>query len=102
MAKKLYVGGLPYSTTKEELEELFAGAGVVESAAVILDRDTKESKGFGFIEMATEEEAEKAITMFNEFDLGGRKLKVNEARPQEERRPMGGGNQGGGYNRNRY
>lgn len=96
MAKKLYVGGLPYATTEAELQELFAQAGTVESVAIIMDRDSGRSKGFGFVEMATEEEAQKAIQMFHEYELGGRKLTVNEARPMEKRENRGGGG------RNRY
>ncbi|MFA5843075.1 MAG: RNA-binding protein [Candidatus Gracilibacteria bacterium] len=87
MAKKLYVGGLPYRTTDEELKTTFAAAGTVESAVVITDRMTGRSKGFGFVEMATEEEAQAAIEMFNGKDLGGRNITVNEARPLEERPP---------------
>lgn len=89
MAKKLYVGGLPYETTQQELSDLFAGAGAVESATIITDKMTGRSKGFGFVEMSTDEEAEKAISMFDGKDFGGRSLTVNEARPKEER-PMGG------------
>lgn len=83
--KKLYVGGIPYSTTNEELKAHFEGAGVVESAVIILDKMTRRSKGFGFVEMATAEEAEKAISMFHDQELGGRRLTVNLAKPMEER-----------------
>lgn len=85
MAKKLYVGGLPYSTTDNELKDLFAQAGVVESAIIIMDRATNRSKGFGFVEMSTDEEAQKAIDMFDKQDFNGRNLTVNEARPLEDR-----------------
>lgn len=97
MSKKLYVGGLPYEVTQEELQELFAKAGTVESAVVIMDKFTGNSKGFGFVEMATEEEAQKAIETFDGHELGGRTIKVNEARPMSERPPRrGGGGFGGG------
>ncbi|OGY88816.1 MAG: hypothetical protein A2927_00285 [Candidatus Komeilibacteria bacterium RIFCSPLOWO2_01_FULL_45_10] len=85
MAKKLYVGSLSYDTTEEGLKEAFSQAGTVESAAVISDRMSGRSKGFGFVEMSTEEEAQKAIEMFNGQELDGRKIVVNEARPMEER-----------------
>ncbi len=99
----MYVGGLNYETTKETVEELFAQAGTVEDAAIIMDRERNDnhSKGFGFVTMATEEEAKKAIEMFNGYELEGRKLIVNEARPREER-PAGGGYNGGGQGRGRY
>ena len=85
MEKKLYVGGLPYSTTEEELKEAFSAAGNVTSAVIITDRMSGRSKGFGFVEFETEEEAAKAIEMFHESEMGGRKIIVNEARPREER-----------------
>jgi len=85
MAKKLYVGGLPYSTNDEELRTHFAQAGTVESASVVTDRETGRSRGFGFVEMASDEEAQKAIEMFNDSDLGGRNITVNEARPKTDR-----------------
>ncbi|KKU44415.1 MAG: RNP-1 like protein RNA-binding protein, Glycine-rich [Parcubacteria group bacterium GW2011_GWB1_46_8] len=91
---KLYVGGLSYDTTQQTLQDTFAQAGTVTSATIIIDRMTGRSKGFGFVEMATEEEAKKAIEMFNGKELEGRTLTVNEARPLEAR-PSGGG----GYNR---
>lgn len=84
MAKKLYVGNLGYSVTDDQLSELFAGAGKVESAVVITDRQTGRSKGFGFVEMSTEKGAEKAIATFNGKDFQGRDMVVNEARPREE------------------
>ncbi len=97
MAKKLYVGGLPYATTQEELGEAFAQAGKVESAIIITDKMSGRSKGFGFVEMATDEDAQKAIEMFNGKDFSGRTLTVNEARPMEPRAPRGGnGGFGGG------
>jgi RNA recognition motif-containing protein len=85
MAKKLYIGGLPYATTEEELKDAFSKAGSVESAIIIMDRATGRSKGFGFVEFSTEEEAQAAIEMFNDQDFNGRNLTVNEARPLEER-----------------
>lgn len=85
MAKKLFVGGLPYSTRDNDLKEAFGEAGSVESAMIIMDRATGRSKGFGFVEMSTEEEAQKAIEMFNGKDFDGRRIVVNEARPMEER-----------------
>lgn len=100
MGTKLYVGSLPYSTTEQELQELFAQHGSVQSAKVITDRYTGQSRGFGFVEMATAEDAQKAITALNGTPLGGRTLVVNEARPQEKRSFSGGG--GGGGDRNRW
>jgi len=95
MAKRLFVGSLPYSTTGQQLQELFAQAGVVESATVISDRYSGRSKGFGFVEMGSEEEAKKAIEMFNGYNLDGRAIVVNEAKPQEDRGNRGGGGGGG-------
>lgn len=86
MSAKLFVGSLPYSTTDEELSEMFAGVGTVESAKVIFDRDTQRSKGFGFVEMSTEEEAQAAIKQFDGSDMGGRRIVVNIARPMTPRR----------------
>lgn len=102
MAKKLYVGGLPYSTTEDELREAFAQAGSVDSASIIMDRMSGRSKGFGFVEMTSDEEAQKAIELWNGKDFGGRTLTVNEARPMEERprnnfRSNDRGGNGGGY-----
>lgn len=94
MGTKLYVGSLPYSTTEQQLNELFSQYGTVQSAKVITDRYTGQSRGFGFVEMATGEEAQKAIAALNGSSLGGRTLVVNEARPQEKR-PFGGGGGGG-------
>lgn len=89
MEKKLYVGGLSYNTTEDELREMFAQAGTVESATIIQDRTTGRSKGFGFVEMATAEEAQKAVEMWNGKEAGGRTLTVNPARPMEPRAPRG-------------
>lgn len=86
MAKKLYVGGLSYDTAEDGLKELFSQAGSVTSATIIMDRMSGRSKGFGFVEMSSDQEAEKAIEMFNGKDLDGRSITVNEARPQEPRR----------------
>jgi len=85
MASKLYVGGLPYSTTNEELEAAFSKAGNVVSATVIMDKMSGRSKGFGFVEMSTEDEAKAAIDMFNGQDFGGRNISVSEARPMQPR-----------------
>jgi len=95
VSTKLYVGSLPYSTTDQQLSEVFSQYGTVQSAKVITDRYTGQSRGFGFVEMATNEEAQKAIAALNGSQLGGRTLVVNEARPQEKR-PFGGGGGGGG------
>ncbi len=92
--KKLYVGGLPYSVTDGTLQELFAAHGTVESATVIMDRMTSRSKGFGFVEMSSQEEAQAAIDKLNGTDLEGRNITVNEAKPRE---PRTGGGGGGGY-----
>ena len=101
MAKKLYVGGLPYSTTEEALKEYFSQAGSVDTATIIIDKMSGRSKGFGFVEMTTDEDAQKAIEQFNGVEFEGRKLTVNEARPMEPRAPrqggFGGGNRGGGF-----
>ncbi len=97
MATKLYVGNLSFRTTSEDLREAFASVGTVESATVIEDRDTGRSRGFGFVEMATPEEAAAAIEQFNGKDLGGRNLTVNEAKPRTERAGGGGGGGRGGY-----
>lgn len=85
MAKKLYVGNLPYSATDESLKTTFAEAGTVDTATVITDRASGRSKGFGFVEMSTDEEANKAIEMFNGKEIDGRAIVVNEARPLEDR-----------------
>jgi len=102
MATKLYVGNLSFRTTSEDLREAFASVGTVESATVIEDRDTGRSRGFGFVEMATPEEAAAAIEQFNGKDLGGRNLTVNEAKPRTERAGGGGGRGGYGGGRGGY
>jgi len=99
METKIYVGNLSFSTTEDELKELFAQAGPVVSVALIKDRDSGQSKGFAFIEMSNQADAEKAIQMFNGKPFGNRELKVNIARPKEERGSGGYGRGGGGYNR---
>jgi cold-inducible RNA-binding protein len=99
MATKLYVGNLPFQTTSDELRDHFAQAGNVESASVVEDRMTGRSRGFGFVEMATPEEAAAAIEQLNGKEFAGRNLTVNEARPRTDRGPgggYGGGNRGGG------
>jgi len=98
MGNKLYVGGLPYSVTEGRLEEIFAEYGSVTSARVISDKFTGQSRGFGFVEMNSSEEAQKAIEALNGTQLDGRTLVINEAKPQE-RRPDGGGGGGGGNRR---
>lgn len=102
MEVKLYVGNLAFSTTEEEIKALFAQAGTVTDAALIKDRDTGSSKGFAFVTMSSQQEADNAIKMFNGYTLANRELKVNPARPREEsgfgNRGGGGyGNRGGGY-----
>jgi RNA recognition motif-containing protein len=101
MSKKLYVGNLAFQTTNLDLQQLFGQAGTVESAQIIEDRDTGQSKGFGFVEMSTEAEAASAIDQFNGKEVGGRMLKVNEAKPRENRSGGGGGRNFGG-NRGGY
>ncbi len=93
MGKKLYVGNLPFSVTDESLSAKFSTIGSVDSAKIIMDRDSGRSKGFGFVEMTNDEEADKAVNELNGADFDGRALKVSEARPQEER--SGGGGRGG-------
>ncbi len=83
MKKKLYVGNLSYDTTEESLKETFEEAGTVESCDIITDRRTGKSKGFGFVEMSSEEEAEKALDMFNDTEIDGRSVKVDEAKPKQ-------------------
>ena len=100
MSTKLYIGNLAFQTTSQELQELFAQAGTVESASVVEDRMTGRSRGFAFVEMSTKEEATAAIDQFNGKELGGRALKVNEAKPRENR--AGGGGRGFGGNRGGY
>ena len=96
MGTKLYVGNLSYNTNGPDLEQLFAQYGTVKSAEVISDRDTGRSKGFGFVQMGTDEEAQAAIAALDGQDLDGRALKVNEAKPKENRSGGGGGGYGGG------
>ncbi|MFQ5849531.1 MAG: RNA recognition motif domain-containing protein [Candidatus Binatia bacterium] len=102
MNNKLYVGGLPYSTTERQLEEIFSAYGTVESARVITDKFTGRSRGFGFVEMSSGEEAQKAVEALNGTQLDGRTLTVNEARPQEKRSGFGGGGRGPGGGGNRW
>jgi RNA recognition motif-containing protein len=107
MPSKLYVGNLAYSVTNGDLEQLFSQAGTVQSAAVIMDKFSGQSKGFGFVEMANADEASKAIAQFNESELKGRNIKVNEAKPRESsfgggNRSGGGGGGGGDRGRNRW
>src|SRR5438309_4394608 len=94
MGRRLYVGNLAWAVTDQDLQDLFAEAGKVESSQVIVDRETNRSRGFGFVEMATDEEADKAITKFNGKDLKGRAIRVNEAQQR-----TGGGGGGGGEHR---
>ncbi len=95
METKLYVGNLSYATTEDELRNLFSQAGTVTDVALIKDRDSGQSKGFAFVTMDSQEDANKAIQQFNGYSLGNRELKVNPARPREDR-PQGGGFRGGG------
>jgi RNA recognition motif-containing protein len=95
MANKLYIGNLPFSTTNEELQQAFSQAGQVVEAIVMADKMTGRSRGFGFVTMADQESANKAIEMFNGKDFSGRVIVVNEARPMEQRAPRGGGFGGG-------
>ena len=96
MGSKLYVGGLPYSATEQQLSDLFAAHGTVASARIIADKFTGQSRGFGFVEMSSDSEAKAAITALNGSDMGGRSLTVNEAKPMEQRSGGGGGFGGGG------
>jgi RNA recognition motif-containing protein len=96
VAKKLYVGNLSYDTSDSMLQEMFEAYGAVQSAQVIMDRDTGRSKGFGFVEMGSDQEAQAAITGLNGKEAGGRSLTVNEARPREDRGGGGRGGYGGG------
>jgi len=103
MSTKLYVGNLAFQTTNQELEQLFGQAGTVQSASVVEDRDTGRSRGFAFVEMSSQEEATSAIEQLNGKEIGGRALKVNEAKPRENRGGSGRGfsdNRGGGYGGN--
>ena len=96
MSMKLYVGNLSFNTSNSDLQELFASVGTVESASVVEDRDTGRSRGFGFVEMSSKEEGERAIDELNGKEVDGRELKVNEAKPRESRPGGGGGGYGGG------
>lgn len=107
MSMKLYVGNLSFNTGSAELEQLFAGIGAVESASVVEDRITGRSRGFGFVEMASADDGNKAIAELDGTDFDGRQIKVNEAKPREDRGSFGGGggrggNRGGGGGRNRW
>jgi cold-inducible RNA-binding protein len=107
MPSKLYVGNLAYTVSNSDLEELFSQVGQVQSVAVITDKFSGQSKGFGFVEMANAEDASKAIQQFNDRELKGRNIKVNEAKPRESsfggnNRSGGGGGGGGGGGRNRW
>jgi cold-inducible RNA-binding protein len=111
MESKLYVGNLSYNTTEDDLRTLFSQAGEIKEISLIMDRETRRPKGFGFVEMANQVDAEKAIQMFNEYEIDGRKITVNIARPREERGSSGGnrgnfgrsrGGYGGGGSRRRY
>jgi cold-inducible RNA-binding protein len=92
MSMKLYVGNLAYQTSSDDLQQLFAKAGTVETASVVEDRETGRSRGFGFVEMSSKEEGNAAIQQFNGHEIGGRALNVNEAKPRENRNGGGGGN----------
>lgn len=100
MGSKLYVGNLPYSATEQSLREAFAASGTVETVSLITDRDTGQSKGFAFVEMASASEAQAATSAMNGQMLGGRQIKVNEAKPRESR--GGAGNGASGFARRRY
>jgi RNA recognition motif-containing protein len=103
MSNKLYVGNLSFRVTSEDLQEYFAGAGTVESANIVMDRETGRSRGFGFVEMASDEDASNAIAQFNGQEYDGRSMVVNEARPREDGGGGGrGGNRGGGGGRGGY
>ncbi|MBC7534036.1 MAG: RNA-binding protein [Oligoflexus sp.] len=102
MVKKLYVGGLSYGTTEDALHDLFSQAGQVDSVKVITDRDTGRSKGFAFVEMSTDAAAQDAISKYDGKEFDGRRLTVNEAKPQAPRSGPSGGGGGGGGSRNRW
>ena len=101
MARKLYVGNLPFNTTDQDLQSLFAGAGTVESVNLMRDMATGRARGFAFVEMASDEEAQQAISLLNDRDFGGRNLTVNEARPKTSSGGGGGFGGGGGNGRRR-
>jgi RNA recognition motif-containing protein len=102
MGRKLYVGNLPYSATEDSLRQAFSKAGPVDSVSIVMDRDTGQSKGFGFVEMATDGDAQRAIQQMNGVSLEGRQIKVNEAKPKAPRDNRGGGFGGGGGGGRRY
>ena len=102
MSTKLYVGNLSFDTSSEQLQTIFSEAGTVQSASVVEDRETGRSRGFGFVEMSTKEEAQAAISALDGKDVDGRNLKVNEAKPRENRSGGGGGGYGGGGGRDRW
>jgi len=105
MATKLFIGSLAWATNDDNLKDFFSSAGTVVSASVIMDRETNRSKGFGFVEMSSDEEAKAAVEQLNGKELDGRAIVVSEARPREDRPRGGGGGGGGGYNgggNNRY
>lgn len=102
MGVKLYVGGLPYAATEQEMSDLFAQQGKVGSVRIITDKFTGQSRGFGFVEMSSDSEAQAAISALNGSQMGGRTLTVNEARPQESRVGAGAGRTGSGGNRDRW
>ncbi len=93
--KNIYVGNLPFATTQEELEELFTPFGEIQSARIIMDRETGRSRGFAFVQMANDADADQAISSLNDQDFNGINLRVNEARPREDRPRSGGGSRGG-------
>lgn len=99
MSRKLYVGNLPFNTEEAQLQELFAQAGTVDTVSVVRDRETGRARGFAFVEMGSDEEAQQAIKQLNSYELGGRALTVNEARPKEGGFGGGGGNNRGGNRR---
>jgi RNA recognition motif-containing protein len=101
MARKLYVGNLPYSASEQDLQDLFAGAGAVDSVNMIRDMATGRARGFAFVEMGSDEDAQQAISMLNDKDFGGRNLTVNEARPKTSGGGFGDGGNGGGGSRRR-
>ncbi|MEE9393595.1 MAG: RNA-binding protein [Planctomycetota bacterium] len=100
--RKLYVANFPFNTTETDLETAFQPFGTVESVKIVMDRDTGRSRGFGFVEMATDDDAQAAIDALNDQDFGGRQLRVNVARPREDRGGAGGGGGGGGGGRGGY
>jgi RNA recognition motif-containing protein len=99
MGRRLYVGNLPYNTSEDDLRELFATAGAVDTVSVVIDRETGRARGFAFVEMATDEDAQNAISKLHDQPLGGRPLTVNEARPQGQGGGRGGRSGGGGGGR---